>query len=929
MTNNRYIGSSFDDFLAEEGILEDCTQFATDKVSEWQESNRNTVLQNSDCEREGDHSKSMAIGEILWFGGQTRDGRRNNYGRISCTEIDGNKIHVDRNQVPQHLQELFEGDREKGKGILVEFEIGNNHEGPCAVNVRLHQRNGIFVRQRLSLRLEIYKKAYIECEDKSQVSVEDHSLINNGDIVSFAIRNNRRQSAIEVVKIDPNTIDKKTIKDFVYSSNFNLSKPFIESYISTLSEEEAIHFILEKIQFVSNDDEALEVLKKVSEHLFLRSNELRNVLFKLNFQEYLDFIKKNLDNEDKSIRQTLWTEVSAYSKSPDYKIFEPFLWLYISKAEIQHSVTLICDKIQLIPLDKLDSFIEQLYLSKLLFLSSFLCSKDLRNLLKERNINQYAGLIQEILNFDNEFEYLRIFRQTILTEFLETISNCSNEDRDTLWTNITYLERSLEYHNYLWNFAPISSKKKIIEARYSIFFILVNEFKDSGYVGVDGISMNYRNLYQFDANDKALASLWAGSGASESVRAKMLSARGAEKLVQKFYENLGNNVEDIAIYQVTNKKNELWKQADIRVSSNKSQKLLDVKNTRQAFKSKVYSDVCVRKFKEIQGEDVIIAAVLSPNLQLKYMDGSNTPDFYVDPPISIYLGELSYKRLQSLAGIFSDKGIELDMTRGFEPESYLPPWLFDYDEQFYQNQISISDKLKTLQDSEIPSYDDFKILNEGSIEAYIPLFIFANKPIPETWRQQIPQWKITLIELLYRQDNSCLTLSHIYMSILKHFLIMLYNENTNYDPTNIMNLLDGKTDSSNMINLLGNNTHPLKIYDPLGIIRKAIIQNFCKTLATLWNARKEVNLNGFNIFKFSGRGLLEGKRKGETSYIKLLAYCGGKIKEDEKCRYSPLIIKKGNTCPECHYLICSKCGYCRVDDYGNSNCSEYKRRKKS
>jgi hypothetical protein len=35
-------------FLAEEGILEDCTQLATDKVSEWQESNKNKVLQSPD-----------------------------------------------------------------------------------------------------------------------------------------------------------------------------------------------------------------------------------------------------------------------------------------------------------------------------------------------------------------------------------------------------------------------------------------------------------------------------------------------------------------------------------------------------------------------------------------------------------------------------------------------------------------------------------------------------------------------------------------------------------------------------------------------------------------------------------------------------------------------------------------------------------------
>jgi hypothetical protein len=51
MTNNPYIGSSFDDFLVEEDILEDCTQFAIDKVLKWQESNKNKVLKISNCEK--------------------------------------------------------------------------------------------------------------------------------------------------------------------------------------------------------------------------------------------------------------------------------------------------------------------------------------------------------------------------------------------------------------------------------------------------------------------------------------------------------------------------------------------------------------------------------------------------------------------------------------------------------------------------------------------------------------------------------------------------------------------------------------------------------------------------------------------------------------------------------------------------------------
>jgi hypothetical protein len=48
MINNPYIGSSFDDFLTEEGILDECTKSSIDKVSEWQESNKNKVLQSPD-----------------------------------------------------------------------------------------------------------------------------------------------------------------------------------------------------------------------------------------------------------------------------------------------------------------------------------------------------------------------------------------------------------------------------------------------------------------------------------------------------------------------------------------------------------------------------------------------------------------------------------------------------------------------------------------------------------------------------------------------------------------------------------------------------------------------------------------------------------------------------------------------------------------
>jgi hypothetical protein len=47
MKLRHYIGSAFDDFLAKEGILEECTQLAIEEISDWQASHKNKVLKIS------------------------------------------------------------------------------------------------------------------------------------------------------------------------------------------------------------------------------------------------------------------------------------------------------------------------------------------------------------------------------------------------------------------------------------------------------------------------------------------------------------------------------------------------------------------------------------------------------------------------------------------------------------------------------------------------------------------------------------------------------------------------------------------------------------------------------------------------------------------------------------------------------------------
>ena len=119
--------------------------------------------------------------------------------------------------------------------------------------------------------------------------------------------------------------------------------------------------------------------------------------------------------------------------------------------------------------------------------------------------------------------------------------------------------------------------------------------------------------------------------------------------------------------------------------------------------------------------------------------------------------------------------------------------------------------------------------------------------------------------------------------------------------------------------LSGMQINPLKLYDPLNIIK-----DFCDTLQILWDNRQASRLDEFKIFKFSGQGLLKGKRT-ESEYIMttILAYCGGWVDGMGKCGFSPLAIGREQNCPVCGRLICPKdnCGFC------TDRCSGYIERK--
>jgi hypothetical protein len=460
----------------------------------------------------------------------------------------------------------------------------------------------------------------------------------------------------------------------------------------------------------------------------------------------------------------------------------------------------------------------------------------------------------------------------------------------------------------------------------------------------------------------------------------MVAARGAEKLVVKYYESLGYNVEDTSIQQIQLPASVNWEKYDIKITKEKQVIFLDVKNARSSKYSKIYSSFCVKKLKESRQQDIKIIGVLSSVidnnyhvskdihtiriiwyfanklneeqkrkleedarkfLEKKYPSQNIIEDYIINwlhqQKITIdnndkfkqikMLGTFDKSNIIELERLFLGKELKsidfIKETPGKENNTYYPHWLFDYDDDFYVEQIKIIEEFRNLTNEEIPSYQEFNLI-EKQYNA-LPLFIAAKRELPNNWRQALSEWEYKFIDSIINLDikSQRIKLPHIFLAILKHFLSMIHTNSSNqdYSPQKYLKILYTHQNIQN----LHEYPHPMKIYGPVkyqhpnSSKESPTIINFCETLNILYSGRENLKLNEFVKFHFQGRGLLEGKKLGSNEKARILAYCG-------KCGY-PHIIRneepgKNNICKSntCKYLICPKCKCCKRD------CSEYKKR---
>lgn len=379
--------------------------------------------------------------------------------------------------------------------------------------------------------------------------------------------------------------------------------------------------------------------------------------------------------------------------------------------------------------------------------------------------------------------------------------------------------------------------------------------------------------------DRELAMSWCVKE-NNYEKAKMLSARGAEKLAADFFRSVGYSVEDIAFHQLSGESMQ-WKTHDLLLDSCVS---IDVKNARTAINSETFVEYTVKRFKKDHaGRDVFIIGVLSPYMTLDIIE---TASGFVK-----ILGITSIGNVDLLEKEFSNR----ELTVHFGEPTRWPIWIFNHDMSWFSG---ISESLNKLPEimTAISEHDW-----NNCPHYMIPFFLCIGADLPPVYREEITDWQNWYCERIIRKSKTDeLSLPWLYLFTFHHFIDAITNvssaEKKGYSPDGYRLIYPHPEDSYL--------ERPACIIDPLRILDKLI-----STLQILWDNRHSAELHTLRKYVLKGEGLLRAvNNRGRLTTV--LAYCGGFIQGKGKCGYSPLVIGVHDTCQVCNMLVCGKCGFC-------------------
>lgn len=408
-----------------------------------------------------------------------------------------------------------------------------------------------------------------------------------------------------------------------------------------------------------------------------------------------------------------------------------------------------------------------------------------------------------------------------------------------------------------------------------------------------------------DDADRDLIQTWrlakpvvkSGKDKARSASAKFQSlvlsyARLAEKLTLDFYRRgMDISAIDVSIQQVrSGNEADAWKTHDIFAA-----RAIDVKNATvfHSFKRHNYVD----KFKRVEGEDVLIAGVVSrPNMRLRSVTQH-------------LLGLCSLTGLEQIqAAINGQPGRRQAITLSFY-EQTLPPWAFEL-----EIMNPDFDKLHAL--AMIVAWEGETVLSTGIAAGVVE----HSSPYGKL---KAPQRDIVdRFAAVVRAAGH--TKATVYLFALSEFIDRLLQ---GLDPTafvrffrkllSIENFSNQRVDHKRAkyeiaVKFGGSSCGGL--YDPMG----SILEGF--RLLEKSGASIAQSDFAFASFNAANPHTLIGKTV-EGRYVTIFAYCGGALPNGQWCNKFPLIIGERPSCPGCGKLICDECDFC------SESCNDHYHRK--
>ncbi len=382
-------------------------------------------------------------------------------------------------------------------------------------------------------------------------------------------------------------------------------------------------------------------------------------------------------------------------------------------------------------------------------------------------------------------------------------------------------------------------------------------------------SLVHPKAVPLNEDDERLASIWTGTlGNTPYWTSAMLSARRAERSVMRSYATLYGKATDLSIEQLSGIDSR-WRSADIEAGG----MLVDVKNARVSFTSpRSYSEHCVPRFKnERGGGDVIISGVLSPFVI------SETAEPVGERRLT-WLGEVTQADIARLSEEFQSEYLDTQL-RTDQRGSFVPPWLFEYPHRAY------ADRRKALA--------ELKAMNEvfPRREVHVAAAILLDIPPEGIMTAEVREAR----DLLSRKERIALSRPVLFLHVLDKFCRNQI-ERSSFPGTALQAVLFPTSSE----------TAPLAMFDPL-----ATVSSLLETLS-----KAEPALEGFRFVRFqlSAPGIFRGYTV-EGRWQTIIAYCGGwktlVSGKQVRCGKNPIALGEDRPCPNCGYLVCSACNFCK------------------